>query len=168
MAPNILGCHQYFLYHIQFPISGPCLVLSIVLNFFSMRFRKIKKRLLTSSCLSVRLSAWNNSAVTGRTIMNVVIWVFFLQNLSRQKVSLKITRITGTLHEDQFICMITSRWIILRMRNISDRPCRWIQDSQLMFNRLFSEIVQVYVMMWKNIVKPGRSQMKIWRMRFAC
>jgi len=34
--------------------------------------------------------------------------------------------------------------------------------SIIFFNRAFCEI------MWKKIVQPGRPQMTIWRMRFAC
>jgi hypothetical protein len=50
-------------------------------------FPNCEKRLLTSSCLSfcpsVRLSAWNNSASTGRIFIEFDIWVFF-ENLSRK------------------------------------------------------------------------------------
>jgi CRISPR/Cas system-associated endonuclease Cas1 len=36
-------------------------------------------------------------------------------------------------------------------------------------NRIFfSKIIQIYVAMWKNIVKLGRPQITIWRMRIAC
>ena len=30
----------------------------------------------------------------------------------------------GTLHEDQFTFMMTSRWILLRMWKLSDKSCR--------------------------------------------
>ena len=39
------------------------------------------RQLSASSCLSVRLSAWNNSAHTGRIFVKFAIWVFF-ENLS--------------------------------------------------------------------------------------
>jgi len=32
----------------------------------------------------------------------------------------------------------------------------------------FYNIVPVYVVMWKNIAKPDRTQLIIWRMRVAC
>jgi hypothetical protein len=58
-------------------------VLFPVFSFFR-RFRKIaKKRLLASSCLAVRLSAWYNSAPTGRIFMKFDIWLFF-ENMSRK------------------------------------------------------------------------------------
>jgi hypothetical protein len=31
-----------------------------------------------------------------------------------------------------------------------------------------SEYRFVYVLMWKGVVQPDRTQMKIWRMRIAC
>jgi len=41
-------------------------------NFFLHR----EKRLSASSCLSVRLSAWNNSAPTGRILTTFDIWFY--------------------------------------------------------------------------------------------
>jgi hypothetical protein len=41
-----------------------------------------EKWLLASSCLSLSLSTWNNSAFTGRILIKVYIWAFF-ENLSR-------------------------------------------------------------------------------------
>ena len=54
-------------------------------------FTKLRKRLLASSCLSVRPSfapsvrpsAWNNSASTGRIFMKFDIWLLF-ENLSKK------------------------------------------------------------------------------------
>jgi len=37
-----------------------------------------------------------------------------------------------------------------------------------MFNNFFFENRTVYETMWKNIVKPGRPQVNIWRMRITC
>ena len=37
-----------------------------------------------------------------------------------------------------------------------------------MFNNLFPKIVSFYEIMWKNIVKPDRPRLTIWRMRIAC
>jgi len=36
-----------------------------------------------------------------------------------------------------------------------------------MFNNFFQKNA-VYDIMWKNIVQPGRPQLPIWHMRFAC
>jgi hypothetical protein len=49
----------------------------------------VKLRILTISCVtSVRLSAWNNSATTGRFFMKFGIRIF-LKSLERNQVSLK-------------------------------------------------------------------------------
>jgi hypothetical protein len=37
-----------------------------------------------------------------------------------------------------------------------------------MFNNFFFENFSICEIMWKNIVKPGRPQMTIWRLRIAC
>jgi len=37
-----------------------------------------------------------------------------------------------------------------------------------MFNIFFPENLDVYEIMWKRTVEPGRSQMTVWRMRIAC
>jgi hypothetical protein len=37
-----------------------------------------------------------------------------------------------------------------------------------MISNFFPENPAVHKIMWKNIVQPGRPQMKIWRMRIAC
>jgi hypothetical protein len=59
-----------------------------------------------------------------------------------------------------------SRSGLLRTKNISDKCCRETRNTfyvQYFFfeNHVISEI------MWKNIVKWGRPQMRIWRIRFA-
>jgi len=35
-----------------------------------------------------------------------------------------MTRITGTLHEDQYTFLIISRSVPVRMRNVTDKTCR--------------------------------------------
>jgi hypothetical protein len=63
--------------------------------------------LLASSCLSVRLSSWNNSAPTWPIFMKFNIWGIFFKNMSRKVKSLSnLTTITGALHEDLSAFMI--------------------------------------------------------------
>jgi len=45
--------------------------------------QKFEKRHRASSCPSVRVSAWNNSALNGRIFVKFDIWEFF-ENLSRK------------------------------------------------------------------------------------
>ena len=60
-----------------------------------------------------------------------------------------------------------SRWILLRMRNISYKCCRENQNTRFMFSNFFSENREVYEIMSKNEVEPKRPQMAI-RWRVAC
>jgi len=60
----------------------------------------------------------------------------FFENVSMKfKFHENLTRITGTLHEDQYKFMITSRSVLLSVRTISDKSCRKNQKT------LFSKIV---------------------------
>ena len=70
------------------------------LGTFANLRKDCEKRLLASSCLSICLSAWNDSAPTGRIFMAICIWVFF-ENMSRKfTFHYNRTRITGNVHED--------------------------------------------------------------------
>ena len=103
-------------------------------------FAKLRRAIISfalSVCLSVRPTACNNSAPNGRISMKFDIWVFF-ENLSRQfNLHKNLTRITGTLHKDQYTFMIIFRLIILRMRNVSDKIYRKTQNTHFVFNNFF-------------------------------
>jgi len=53
------------------------------LIFFSGAFAKLRKA-TRSFVVSVRLSAWNNSAHTGRIFMKFYIWLFFSKLCSKK------------------------------------------------------------------------------------
>jgi hypothetical protein len=102
----------------------------------------VKKRPLISSCLLSCPPAWKNSAPTERIFIKFDIWVF-LENLSRKfKFHYNLTKITGTLHEEQCKFVITYRSFLLWMSNVSDTICngphlyvfmpRWV-GSNFMF-----------------------------------
>jgi hypothetical protein len=63
-----------------------------------------------------------------------------------------LTRITSTLHEDLRTFMKTSPWILLRMRNGSNKQ----RESEHTFyiQYIFSENPAVYEIMWINMVRP--------------
>ena len=83
--------------------------------------------------------------------------------------SLKFDKITGTLRDKQFTFVITSRLILVRMRNFRDKNCGENENTHFMFNNFFDlENRSVYEIRWKNIAEPGRPQMAIWCMHFAC
>ena len=76
-----------------------------------------------------------------------------------------MTRITGTLHEDQYTFLIISRLVILKIRNISNKSCVGNEDIHFMLINVFRDEI-----MWKNIVQPGRPEMTIiiWHLLVAC
>jgi len=78
-----------------------------------------------------------------------------------------MTRITGTLHEDQCTFFITSRSFLLKMRNVSDKSCRENQNTHFVFSNFFFNRT-VYETMWKNMVQPDRPQMTVRCMRISC
>jgi hypothetical protein len=84
-----------------------------------------EKRLLVSS----RPSAWNNSAPTGRIFIKFGICTFFENQSTKIKVSLKSDKNNGTVHDDVRKFMLTSRRILLRIRNISDESCTENQNT---------------------------------------
>ena len=50
----------------------------------------------------------------------------------------------GTLHENQHTFIITSRSLLLRMRNVLDKRRREKENIHFMFNNLFFEYGSVY------------------------
>jgi hypothetical protein len=59
-----------------------------------------------------------------------------------------MTSMTGTLHEDVCTFMIIRCWILLRMRNISEKFVEKIKINML-YSITFLENSSVYVIMWK-------------------
>jgi hypothetical protein len=52
------------------------------------------------------------------------------------------------------------------MRNVSDKICTEIKNTNFTFSSLFFfENRPVYEIMWKNMVELDRTQMTVWRMR---
>jgi hypothetical protein len=140
---------------------------------FQTRSQNCEKCLLASLCQSVclsifcpsvRPSAWNNSAPTGRIFMKLNISVFF-ENLSRKfKFRYKLTRISCNLHEDQCTYLIKSRAFRLRMRNVSNKFVQKIKTHILLFNNFNrnSHLLR------NNVAKYGIAGQAIWRLRVAC
>jgi len=117
------------------------LILNKVFCAFNFRrFRKkLEKRLLASSCLSVRLSIRNEQVGCHMTdFMKFHVRVFF-ENLSiKFKFNYNLTTITGTLHADRYIFVIISRSVLLRMRNVSDKSCTESQITYFVFCNISS------------------------------
>ena len=109
--------------------------------------------------LSGWLSAWKYSAPTGRIFMKFDVSVLFVNLLRMFRFHENLTRITGTLHEYQYVFLIVSLWVVIRMRNSSDKACRNNQNTHFVFGKwFFFENHVVYKVMWKYVVKPGWPQ----------
>jgi hypothetical protein len=117
--------------------------------------------------MSVRPSAWNNSATTGRISMKFGIQVFF-DRLSRiVQVSLKSDK--NAIHEDLDTFVLIFRWNILRIRNISEKVVEKIKTHMLYPITFFRKSCRL----WDNVEKydtagQGTDDNIIRRMRFAC
>jgi len=98
----------------------------------------------------------------------------FRPSVEKIQVSLNSNKHNGTVHADRYIFLITSRLVLLRIRNIADKMCRENQNTHFVFKNVFRKSSRL----WDNveyIVQPDRTnmigrmlQMAIWRMRIAC
>ena len=94
-----IPCSQFFVKELQYTVKLVGLLSYAVIISFSAISLNFEKPLLASSCLSVRLSTWNNSIPTGWIFVKFHIWLLF-GNLSGKFTFLKnMTIITGTLRE---------------------------------------------------------------------
>jgi hypothetical protein len=126
-----------------------------------------KRRLLASPCFSAR----NSYTFIERIFMEFDISVFYENLLRKFKFRSNLTRITGILHEDLFIFMIIPGWILLRMRNVSDRSCTETRTKHFVFKNLFFFFKSCRL--WDNVEKYGAASQAtdentIRRMRAAC
>ena len=73
----------------------------------------------------------------------------------------------GILHPDQYKFLI-SHSVCLGMRNVSDDSGRENRNTLFTFSNFLPENHDIYKIMWKNIVDPGRPQMPLWFMCIGC
>ena len=74
--------------------------------------------------------------------------------------------ITGTVHANQFIVLLISQSVLLRMKNSSDISSRENLNTHFVFNFFLSH--DAYEIMCKNDEWLDRPQMTIWHMCIAC
>jgi hypothetical protein len=112
--------------------------LHFVLEVFWAHSQNREKRLLASSYLSLRpsvhLTAWNNSAPTGRFFI-----AFEIKHFSKFNFDQNLTKIPGNLHENVCTFMIAHHWILLKMRNILHKICRENQNTFYIQKPLFQK-----------------------------
>jgi len=90
-------------------------------------------------------------------------------NIFRKSIDkIQLARITGTLGEDQYKFMIIYRSVLLRLKNFPDKRSRDDQNANFKFRYcFFRKSCCLWDKLEKNIVKPDRPQMTLWRMRIA-
>jgi hypothetical protein len=119
---------------------------------------------------SVRPSAWNNSAPTGRTLMKRDIWAFFFRkSVQKIQIALKSEKNDGNFTWRRFHIYDSVSLNSSKMRNVLDKSCRENQNTHFMFNDFFFENRVIYGIMSKNMVDSGggTNDVTIWRMRVA-
>ena len=111
-------------------------------------FVKLRKTTITFF-MSVRLSAWNNSAPTGRICIKYYIWVFFEKSENSRFIKIG--------QEYAVLCMETtgSVWsylgqFFLEWQIFHTKPVEKIRRN-ILFSVSSFENVTVYGIMWKNI-----------------
>jgi hypothetical protein len=120
-------------------------------------------------CLSVCLSAWNNSAATGRTLLKFDISVFF-QNLSGKfKLHFNRLRIRGTLPETNVHCWSYLAQFFLEWEIFQTEFVNKIKTHILCSITYFRKSCRL----WDNVKKYSRAGQAtdyyiLRRMRFAC
>jgi len=86
--------------------------------------RKTTISFTMSLCQFLYLSAWSNSAPTGRIFMKIDKRGFLDNAFMKFKFYCDLTRITATLHEHICMLMIISRRILLKTGSILGEFCR--------------------------------------------
>jgi hypothetical protein len=130
-------------------------------SFFLGALAKLRK-VTGSFIMSVRPHETTRFPLHGFLIKLDIRAFFFLslENMSKKfKFYSNPTRISDTLHKDVFTFLTISRWIILRMWNISNKSCRENQNIHFIFSNFFPENRAVCEIMWKNVVEPERPQL---------
>ena len=95
----------------------------------SQNLRKAAVTVVVAVCPSV----CNNSAPTGQIFMKFDIWVFFEYLLRKFRISLKSEKNNGCFARG-LVNICGSRWILLRMRNVSDQRFIENRNTHFMFN----------------------------------
>jgi len=116
--------------------------------FSNRRFLGAYETLRTATVsiiMSVRPSEWNNSAPSGPIFWKLI---FFLKSVQKVRSSLKFNKNNGYFTWRPIHIFITSRSILLRMRNISDINCTESQNTCFTFNNLRKSRI-----LWENVVK---------------
>jgi hypothetical protein len=102
-----------------------------------------------SFVMSVRPSIRVEQFDSHWTDIHEIWWLTIFENLSRKfQLNWTLSRMTVTLHADQYTFMIISRSVLLRTRNVSEKRWRENQKAHFMFNIFFLKCH-----LWDNMEK---------------
>jgi len=73
--------------------------------------------------------------------MKFYICVFFENLSSKFKFQYNLTRLTGTVHEDQYIFSIVYRSVLLKMRYVLCKNCKGNHSIHFIFDNVFYKIM---------------------------
>ena len=119
-----------------------------------------EERLLALSCLSLSLCLRLSLCPHSITLILLdgfswnLIFEFFRKSFKKIQVHSNLTRITGTLHEGPSTFMITSRLILLKVRNVSDECCTENQNTRFMSNNFI--FFRKTCRLWEKVENYGR------------
>jgi hypothetical protein len=85
--------------------------------------------------------------------------IIFRKSFEKSQISFKSDKNNGRFTWIKRTFMIISRSGLLRMKNFSDKICRENRIIHFRFHNLY-ETRAAYEIMWKNIVQPGRPQIR--------
>ena len=137
---------------------------------FEARFAKLQKKkgLLAASCLSICLFLRMEQLGYRRTDFQEIWYLrIFRKSVEKIQVSTKPDKNNGYFTWRPIDFLIISRWILLRMRNVSDRVLDKIETHILCSITFFEDRV-FYGIMWVSLVEPDRPQMTTRHMRITC
>ena len=118
------------------------------------RSKNFGMRLLASSCLSVRHSAWNNSAATGSIFINLIFEDFFIKSVDKiqfsstyRKTNRYFSRKTMYVYDN--ISLNCSQ----KEKCLRQKLYRKSKHTFYVQKLFFFENPAVYEIMWKNFVE---------------
>jgi hypothetical protein len=117
-----------------------------------------------SFVISVRLSAHKEQLGSHLTDWHKILYFdIFRKSFQNVHASLKSDIMMGTLHGNRGTFQIIVRWVLLKMRAVSDKSCRETRNTHFMSNTsFFFENRAHYEIVWKNMVEHSRQQVTIW------
>ena len=102
-------------------------------------------------------------------------WRIFRKHAVKIQISLKSNKNKGYLQADLCKFTIVSGWVLLMMKNVSEKIVEKIRTHILYSTNSLhpppphqKKILAVYEIMWKHVAEPYRPRLAIWCMRIAC